>query len=210
VLFEGAQATLLDVDHGTYPFVTSSSPVAGGALAGAGVGPGWIERVMGIAKAYMTRVGAGPFPTEAGEAEAEALRAAGDEFGTTTGRPRRCGWLDTVGLRYAARVNGLTELFVTKLDVLSRLERVPVAVAYRIDGEVTEDWPMTQTEIHHAEPVYELFEGWREDISGVTRLEDLPRAARVYVDAVEKLGGVPVTAVGVGPGREQTLLMGEE
>jgi adenylosuccinate synthase len=205
VLFEGAQATLLDVDHGTYPFVTSSSPVAGGALAGAGVGPGWIDRVMGIAKAYVTRVGAGPFPTEADDAEAEVLRAAGDEFGTTTGRPRRCGWLDTVGLRYAARVNGLTELFVTKLDVLSRLERVPVAVAYRIDGEVTEDWPMTQTEIHHAEPVYELFEGWREDISGVTRLEDLPRAARTYVDAVEKLGGVPVTAVGVGPGREQTL-----
>jgi adenylosuccinate synthase len=206
VLFEGAQATLLDVDHGTYPFVTSSSPVAGGALSGAGVGPGWIERVMGIAKAYVTRVGAGPFPTEAAEDEAEALRAAGDEFGTTTGRPRRCGWLDTVGLRYAARVNGLTELFVTKLDVLSRLERIPVAVAYRVHGEVTEDWPMTQTEIHHAEPVYEQFEGWREDISGVTRLEDLPRAARVYVDAVEKLGGVPVTAVGVGPGREQTLL----
>jgi adenylosuccinate synthase len=162
---------------------------------------------MGIAKAYVTRVGAGPFPTEAAEDEAEALRVAGDEFGTTTGRPRRCGWLDTVGLRYAARVNGLTELFVTKLDVLSRLERIPVAVAYRVDGEVTEDWPMTQTEVHHAEPVYEQFEGWREDISGVTRLEDLPRAARVYVDAVEKLGGVPVTAVGVGPGREQTLLL---
>jgi len=205
VLFEGAQATLLDVDHGTYPFVTSSSPVAGGALAGAGVGPGWIERVMGIAKAYVTRVGAGPFPTEADEAEAEVLRAAGDEFGTTTGRPRRCGWLDTVGLRYAARVNGLTELFLTKLDVLSRLERIPVAVAYRVDGEVTEDWPMTQTQVHHAEPVYELFEGWREDISGATRLEDLPRAARAYVDAAEKLGGVPVTAVGVGPGREQTI-----
>ncbi|HWD47178.1 MAG TPA: adenylosuccinate synthase, partial [Actinomycetota bacterium] len=209
VLFEGAQATLLDVDHGTYPFVTSSSPVAGGALAGTGVGPGWIDRVMGIAKAYVTRVGAGPFPTEAAEDEAERLRAAGDEFGTTTGRPRRCGWLDTVGLRYAARVNGLTELFLTKLDVLSRLERVPVAVAYRIDGEVTEEWPMTQTEVHHAEPVYELFEGWREDISGARRLEDLPRAARTYIEAVEKLGGVPVTAVGVGPGREQTLLRGE-
>jgi len=205
VLLEGAQGAMLDLDHGTYPFVTSSSPVAGGALAGAGVGPGWIERVMGIAKAYVTRVGAGPFPTEADEAEAEVLRAAGDEFGTTTGRPRRCGWLDTVGLRYAARVNGLTELFLTKLDVLSRLERIPVAVAYRVDGEVTEDWPMTQTQVHHAEPVYELFEGWREDISGATRLEDLPRAARAYVDAVEKLGGVPVTAVGVGPGREQTI-----
>ncbi len=206
ILFEGAQATMLDIDHGTYPFVTSSNPVAGSACVGAGVGPKDIDEIWGIAKAYATRVGAGPFPTEAGDAEAEALRAAGDEFGTTTGRPRRCGWLDTVALRYAARVNGLTELFVTKLDVLSRLDRVPVAVAYRIDGEVTEDWPMTQTEVHHAEPVYELFEGWREDISGVTRFEDLPRAARAYVDAVEKLGGVPVTAVGVGPGREQTLV----
>jgi len=205
VLFEGAQATLLDVDHGTYPFVTSSSPVAGGALAGAGVGPGWIERVIGIVKAYTTRVGAGPFPTELEGEAGEALRAAGDEFGTTTGRARRCGWLDTVALRYAARVNGLTELFVTKLDVLSRLERVPVATAYRIDGELTEDWPMTQTELHHAEPVYELLEGWREDISGATRLADLPRAARAYVDAIEKLGGVTVTAIGVGPGRDQTL-----
>jgi adenylosuccinate synthase len=163
---------------------------------------------MGIAKAYVTRVGAGPFPTEAAEDEAEALRRAGDEFGTTTGRPRRCGWLDTVGLRYAARVNGLTELFVTKLDVLSRLEQVPVAVAYRIDGEVTEDWPMTQTEVHHAEPVYELFEGWREDITRRDPVRGPARAARTYVDAVEKLGGVPVTAVGVGPGREQTLIRG--
>jgi adenylosuccinate synthase len=179
--------------------------VAGGALAGAGVGPGWIERVIGIVKAYTTRVGAGPFPTELHGEEGEALRAAGDEFGTTTGRARRCGWLDTVALRYAARVNGLTELFVTKLDVLSRLERIPVATAYRIDGELTEDWPMTQTGLHHAEPVYELLEGWREDISGVTRLADLPRAARAYVDTVEKLGGVAVTAVGTGPGREQTL-----
>src|SRR6266511_1428863 len=205
VLFEGAQATLLDVDHGTYPFVTSSSPVAGGALAGAGVGPGWIERVIGIVKAYTTRVGAGPFPTELEGAAGEALRAAGDEFGTTTGRARRCGWLDTVALRYAARVNGLTELFVTKLDVLSHLERVSVATAYRIDGELTEDWPMIQTGLHYAEPVYELLEGWREDISGVTRLADLPRAARAYVEAIDKLGGVAVTAIGVGPGRDQTI-----
>ena len=205
VLFEGAQATLLDVDHGTYPFVTSSSPVAGGALAGAGVGPGWIERVIGIVKAYTTRVGAGPFPTELEGEAGEALRAAGDEFGTTTGRARRCGWLDTVALRYAARVNGLTDLFVTKLDVLSHLERIPVATAYRIDGDLTQDWPMTQTGLHHAEPVYELFEGWREDISGITRLADLPRAARAYVDAIEKLGGVAVTAIGVGPGRDQTI-----
>src|ERR671936_957807 len=202
VLFEGAQGTLLDVDHGTYPFVTSSSPVAGGALAGAGVGPRDIGGGVGINKGYTTRGGAGAFPPEVEGAAGEALRAAGDEFGTTTGRARRCGWLDTVALRYAARVNGLTELFVTKLDVLSHLDRIPVATAYRIDGEPTEDWPMTQTGLHHAEPVYELFDGWREDISGITRLADLPRAARAYVDAIEKLGGVAVTAVGVGPGRE--------
>ena len=206
VLFEGAQGTLLDVDHGTYPFVTSSSPVAGGALAGAGIGPGWIERVIGIAKAYTTRVGSGPFPTELEGEEGELLRRAGDEFGTTTGRPRRCGWLDTVALRYAARVNGLTATYLSKLDVLSSLDRIPVAVAYRIDGRVTEEWPMTQTELHHAEPVYEPFEGWREDISGATSYADLPRAARAYVEAVEKLGGVPVAAIFVGPGREQTLV----
>jgi adenylosuccinate synthase len=212
VLFEGAQGTLLDVDHGTYPFVTSSSPVAGGALAGTGVGPREIERVIGITKAYVTRVGSGPFPTELAGDEAEALRRAGDEFGTTTGRARRPGWLDLVGLRYAARVNGLTETFVSKLDVLSRQDRIPVAVAYRIDGEVVEEWPMTQTELHHADPVYEWFDGWQEDISGVTRYEDLPRRARSYVEAIEKLSGVPVTAVFVGPRREQTLLRrsGEE
>ena len=206
VLFEGAQATMLDVDHGTYPFVTSSSPVAGGVLAGTGIGPREIERVIGIAKAYTTRVGAGPFPTELEGAEADTLRREGAELGTVTGRARRCGWLDTVVLRYAARVNGLTDLFVTKLDVLSSFDRVPMAVAYRIDGEVTQEWPMTQTEVHHAEPVYEWFDGWREDISGVTRYEDLPRAARTYVEAIEKAAGVPVTAVFVGPGREQTLL----
>jgi adenylosuccinate synthase len=207
VLFEGAQATMLDVDHGTYPFVTSSSPVSGGALAGAGVGPGEIDRVIGIAKAYTTRVGSGPFPTElADEPEGEVLRREGAEFGTTTGRPRRCGWLDAVVLRYAARINGLTETFLTKLDVLSSFERLPIGVAYRIDGEVTEEWPMTQTEVHHAEPVYESLDGWQEDISKVTRYADLPAQARRYVEAVERLGGVPVTAVFVGPGREQTLL----
>ncbi len=206
VLFEGAQGTMLDVDHGTYPFVTSSSPVAGGALLGCGVGPRDVGRVIGIAKAYTTRVGSGPFPTELHGPEGDALRSAGAEFGVTTGRPRRCGWLDTVQLRYAARVNGLTELFVTKLDVLSAMERIPVATAYRIGGELTDDWPMTQTEVHHAEPVYEWFEGWREDITGVTRYADLPRNARVYIGVIEKLTGVGVSAVFVGPGREQTLL----
>src|ERR671936_96637 len=191
VLFEGAQATLLDVDHGTYPFVTSSSPVAGGALAGTGVGPRWIERVIGIVKAYTTRVGSGPFPTELQGEAAETLRRAGDEFGTTTGRARRCGWLDTVALRYAARVNGLTETYLSKLDVLSSLERIPVAVAYRVDGQVTQEWPLTQTQLHHAEPIYKHLDGWREDISEATSPQQLPRAARAYVEAVEKLGGGP-------------------
>jgi adenylosuccinate synthase len=206
VLFEGAQGAMLDVDHGTYPFVTSSSPVAGGALAGTGVGQREIERVIGIAKAYTTRVGAGPFPTELVDGAGDVLRREGVEYGTTTERPRRCGWLDTVVLRYAARINGLTELFVTKLDVLSAFDQLPVAVAYRVDREVTDEWPMTQTQVHHAEPVYEQFEGWREDVTGVTRYADLPKAARAYVEAVEKLSGVPVTAVFVGPAREQTLL----
>jgi adenylosuccinate synthase len=206
VLFEGAQGAMLDVDHGTYPFVTSSSPVAGGALAGTGVGPREIERVIGIAKAYTTRVGAGPFPTELVDGPGDVLRREGVEYGTTTERPRRCGWLDTVVLRHAARVNGLTELFVTKLDVLSAFDQLPVAVAYRVDGEVTDEWPMTQTQVHHAEPLYEQFEGWRDDVTGATRYADLPRAARAYVEAVEKLSGVPVTAVFVGPAREQTLL----
>jgi adenylosuccinate synthase len=206
VLFEGAQGAMLDVDHGTYPFVTSSSPVAGGALAGTGVGPREIERVIGIAKAYTTRVGAGPFPTELVDGPGDVLRREGVEYGTTTERPRRCGWLDTVVLRHAARINGLTELFVTKLDVLAAFDQLPVAVAYRVDAEVTDEWPMTQTQVHHAEPVYEQFEGWREDVTGVTRYADLPRAARAYVEAVEKLSGVPVTAVFVGPAREQTLL----
>ncbi|HKE98224.1 MAG TPA: adenylosuccinate synthase [Actinomycetes bacterium] len=206
VLFEGAQATMLDVDHGTYPFVTSSSPVAGGACVGSGVGPREIQRVIGITKAYTTRVGSGPLPTELEGEEGEVLRRDGAEFGTTTGRARRCGWLDAVVLRFAARLNGFTEVFVTKLDVLSSFERIPIAVAYRVDGEVVEDWPTTQTQVHHAEPVYEWFQGWQTDISGVTRLEDLPRAARAYVDGIEKLGDAPVTAVFVGPDREQTLL----
>jgi adenylosuccinate synthase len=206
VLFEGAQGAMLDVDHGTYPFVTSSSPVAGGALAGTGVGPREIERVIGIAKAYTTRVGSGPFPTELVDGPGDVLRREGVEYGTTTERPRRCGWLDTVVLRHAARINGLTELFVTKLDVLSAFDQLPVAVAYRVDGEVTDEWPMTQTQVHHAEPLYEQFEGWRDDVTGATRYADLPRAARAYVEAVEKLSGVPVTAVFVGPAREQTLL----
>jgi adenylosuccinate synthase len=205
VLLEGAQATLLDVDHGTYPFVTSSSPTAGGACAGSGIGPTRISRVMGILKAYTTRVGAGPFPTELTNDRGEWLRKTGDEYGTTTGRPRRTGWLDTVIARYATRVNGLTDYFVTKLDILSGLDRVPVCVAYDIDGTRHDEVPMTQTEFHHATPVYEYLDGWWEDISAAKELDDLPKNAQRYVRAIEDLIGAPVAAIGVGPRRDQTV-----
>ena len=207
VLLEGAQATLLDVDHGTYPFVTSSNPVAGGACVGAGIGPTRIDRVIGITKAYVTRVGAGPFPTELRDADGERLRAVGAEFGTTTGRDRRCGWYDAVAARYAGRVNAFTDLFVTKLDVLGGWERIPVCVAYDIDGTTYDEMPLTQTQFHHARPVYEFFDGWDEDISGCRSSEDLPKNAQRYVRAVEELSGTSVSAVGVGPGREQTIVL---
>ena len=175
VLCEGAQGTLLDLDHGTYPFVTSSNPIAGAACVGLGMGPTRIGAVAGVAKAYLTRVGEGPFPSEAGPAAAEALREAGGEFGTVTGRPRRCGWLDLVGLRYAARVNGFTELVLTKLDVLSAVEEIPVCVAYRLrDGSVSEHFPAHQSDFHHAEPVWETLEGWGEPIERARRFADLP------------------------------------
>jgi adenylosuccinate synthase len=205
VLLEGAQATLLDVDHGTYPFVTSSSPTTGGACAGSGVGPTRITRVIGILKAYTTRVGAGPFPTELTDTRGEWLRTAGGEYGVTTGRPRRTGWFDAVIARYATRVNGITDYFITKLDVLSGLEQVPVCVAYDVAGTRHEEMPMTQTEFHHATPVYEYLDGWREDISGVKSVDDLPRNARAYLMALQDMIGAPVCAVGVGPRRDQTL-----
>jgi adenylosuccinate synthase len=205
VLLEGAQATLLDVDHGTYPFVTSSSPTAGGACAGSGIGPTRITTVIGIVKAYTTRVGSGPFPTELHDAQGEWLRKAGGEFGVTTGRPRRTGWFDAVIARYAARINGVTDFFLTKLDVLSGLERVPVCVAYEVNGTRHADIPMTQTEFHHAKPVYEYLDGWWEDISGAHEFSDLPRDAQHYVRAVEEMIGAPVAAVGIGPRRDQTL-----
>ncbi|HEU5417912.1 MAG TPA: adenylosuccinate synthase [Streptosporangiaceae bacterium] len=205
VLLEGAQATLLDVDHGTYPFVTSSSPTAGGACAGSGLGPTRITRVIGILKAYTTRVGAGPFPTELTDAQGEWLRKAGGEYGVTTGRPRRTGWFDAVVARYATRVNGITDYFVTKLDVLSGLEKVPVCVAYQVNGERMSEMPMTQTDFHHAVPVYEYHDGWWEDISQVTDPDDLPRNARAYLAALESMIGAPITAVGIGPRRDQTL-----
>jgi adenylosuccinate synthase len=205
VLLEGAQATMLDVDHGTYPFVTSSSPTAGGACAGAGLGPTRITQVVGILKAYTTRVGAGPFPTELTDAQGEWLRKTGGEYGVTTGRPRRTGWFDAVIARYSTRVNGITDYFITKLDVLSGLDKVPVCVAYDINGTRHDEMPMTQTDFHHAVPVYEYMDGWWEDISQVTDPAGLPRNARAYLAALEDMIGAPITAVGVGPRRDQTL-----
>ena len=207
VLLEAGQATLLDVDHGTYPFVTSSSATAGGACTGSGIPPTAVDRVIGIVKAYATRVGEGPFPTELVEADGDRLREAGGEFGTTTGRPRRCGWYDVPVARYAARVNGVTDFVLTKLDVLTGWERIPVCVAYDVDGEQVSEMPMTQTDFHHAKPVYEFFDGWNEDISGARSLEDLPKNAQRYVAALEELSGARMSAIGVGPGREETVVI---
>ncbi|MDP9444683.1 MAG: adenylosuccinate synthase [Actinomycetota bacterium] len=205
VLFEAGQATMLDVDHGTYPFVTSSNATAGGACTGSGVPPTRIDRVIAVVKAYTTRVGEGPFPTELLDADGERLRRAGGEFGTTTGRPRRCGWYDAPVARYAARVNGVTDFVLTKLDVLTGWEKVPVCVAYDVDGERYDEMPMTQTAIHHARPVYELLDGWTEDITGARTFEDLPKNAQNYVRALEEMSGAPFSSIGVGPDREQTL-----
>ncbi|GAA2755967.1 adenylosuccinate synthase [Actinopolymorpha rutila] len=205
VLLEGAQATMLDVDHGTYPFVTSSNPTAGGACIGAGVGPTRIDRVVGVLKAYTTRVGAGPFPTELRDADGEHLRKVGGEYGVTTGRPRRCGWFDAVIARYSTRINGFTDYFITKLDVLSGFERVPVCVAYDVDGVRHDEMPMTQTDFHHARPIFEYLDGWWEDISGCRNFDDLPKAAQAYVRRLEELIGAPVSGVGVGPGRDEVI-----
>lgn len=210
VLFEGAQATMLDVDHGTYPFVTSSNASAGGVCTGSGVGPTRIDRVIGVIKAYTTRVGSGPFPTELFDADGEKLWKVGGEVGVSTGRDRRCGWYDAVIARYATRVNGLTDLFLTKLDVLSSWEQVPVCVAYEVDGVRQDEMPMTQTEFHHAKPIYEYFDGWWEDISGCRTFEELPKNAQAYVAAIEEMSGTRIWAVGVGPGREQTIVVHDD
>lgn len=207
LLMEGGQATFLDVDHGTYPFVTSSNPTAGGASVGSGVGPTRINRVIGIQKAYTTRVGAGPFPTELFDEMGEFLQKTGGEFGVNTGRPRRCGWYDAVLARQAVRVNGFTDLFITKLDVLTGLEKIPVCVAYDVDGVRQDEMPMTQSEFHHAKPIYEYFDGWTEDITEAKALEDLPENARKYVEKLEEISGCRISAVGVGPGREQTIVV---
>jgi len=207
VLFEGAQATMLDVDHGTYPYVTSSNPISGGVCSGAGIGPTRINRIVGVVKAYTTRVGSGPFPTELLDEDGERLRVVGAEYGVTTGRDRRCGWYDAVIARYAARVNGLTEFCLTKLDILGAWERIPVCVAYEIDGVRHDEMPMTQSEFHHAKPVYEFFDGWNEDISSCRSFEELPKNAQGYVKALEEMSGAPFWAVGVGPEREQTIVL---
>ena len=207
LLMEGGQATFLDVDHGTYPFVTSSNPTAGGACVGSGVGPTRISRVIGIQKAYTTRVGAGPFPTELFDKMGDFLRTTGGEFGVNMGRPRRCGWYDAVLARQAVRINGFTDLFITKLDVLTGLEKIPVCVAYEVDGVRFDEIPMTQTDFHHAKPIYEYFDGWNESISDAKTLDELPENARKYVHKLEELSGCRISAIGVGPDRDQTIVV---
>jgi adenylosuccinate synthase len=206
VLFEGGQATMLDVDHGTYPFVTSSNATSGGAATGSGVAPNRFDRVIAVVKAYTTRVGSGPFPTELFDESGEFLRSAGFEFGTTTGRPRRTGWYDAPIARYAARINGVTDFVLTKLDVLTGLERIPVCVAYDVDGVRHDEVPVSQTDFHHAKPIYEEFPGWSEDITGARTFSDLPKAAQEYVLALEQISGSRISAIGVGPGREAIVV----
>jgi len=207
VLLEGSQGTLLDVDHGTYPFVTSSNPTAGGASTGSGIGPTKITRVIGILKAYTTRVGSGPFPTELFDEDGDALRKIGGEVGVTTGRNRRCGWFDAPIARYAVRVNGLTDFFLTKLDVLTGWEKIPVCVAYEVDGVRVDELPASQTDFHHAKPIYEYLQGWKENISKAKTVAELPKNAQEYVKFLEKVSGAPISAIGVGPGRDETIVV---
>ena len=206
VLMEGGQATMLDVDHGTYPFVTSSNPTAGGACVGSGIGPTRITGVLGIIKAYTTRVGAGPFPTELFDKWGEFLQVTGGEVGVNTGRVRRTGWYDSVIARYASRVNGFTDLFLTKLDVLTGIGEIPICVAYDVDGKRFDEMPLTQTDFHHAEPIYETMPAWDEDITECRTFEDLPQKAQDYVLRLEELSGAPISYIGVGPGRDQTIV----
>jgi adenylosuccinate synthase len=210
VVCEGAQGTLLDVDHGSYPFVTSSSPSVGGALAGLGFGPRYVERVIGVAKAFSTRVGSGPMPTELDDAVGDRLRGTGenfwDEFGTTTGRPRRCGWLDLVMLRYTAQINGFTEIMLTKLDVLTGFDELKLAVAYELDGQRIDTPPMSNAALARCVPVYETLPGWQEDVTGRRVMDDMPQAAQAYVARISELCGVPIRVVSVGPERDQLVM----
>jgi len=207
VLFEGAQGTMLDIDHGTYPFVTSSNTIAGAACTGAGVGPKRIDKVIGISKAYTTRVGSGPFPTELKDEIGARLRERGKEFGATTGRPRRCGWLDIFALRYARRVNGLTEIMITKLDVLTGLDPIRICVGYRCQGRLVEEFPPDLETLERCEPTWEEMPGWQERLAGCRSLDQLPRPARDYVRRIEALTGVPVAAISVGAEREETVVL---
>ena len=209
VLFEGAQAHHLDVDFGTYPYVTSSNPIAAGACTGSGVGPSRIDRVIGIAKAYTTRVGEGPFPTELLDETGERLRTEGGEYGVTTGRPRRCGWFDALVVEQAVVVNAMTDIFLTKLDVLTGWEKIPVCVAYEVDGERFDVMPMTQSQLHHAKPIYEYLPGWTEDITGVRSFDDLPSNCQAYVKRLEELIGCRISGIGVGAGREQSVMIND-
>jgi adenylosuccinate synthase len=208
VLLEGAQGALLDVDHGTYPYVTSSNTTAGGAAVGAGIGPTAIDAVLGVVKAYTTRVGNGPLPTEAPEALAEQIRELGGEYGAVTGRPRRCGWFDAVVVRYAVRVNGLTGLAVTKLDVLDTFAEIPVCVGYRLDGEVFDSMPADLERIERVEPIYETLPGWRSPLGDARRLADVPSAARAYLDRLQDLAHAPIRYVSVGTRRDQIIEVG--
>ncbi len=207
ILLEGSQGTLLDVDHGTYPFVTSSNPTAGGAATGSGIGPNKFTRIIGILKAYTTRVGSGPFPTELLDGDGEKLRSIGGEVGTTTGRNRRCGWFDAPIARYSVRINGLTDFFLTKLDVLTGWQKIPVCVGYEVDGKKMLELPSSQTDFHNAKPIYEELPGWNEDISKAKSLADLPINARKYVEYLEKISGTQISAIGVGPGRDETIVI---
>jgi adenylosuccinate synthase len=206
IIFEGAQGTLLDIDHGTYPFVTSSNPTAGGATTGSGIGPKMIDRVVGVAKAYITRVGTGPFPTELHDEVGARMVELGGEFGTVTGRRRRCGWLDLVALKYAVRVNGLTELAMTKLDILSHFETLKVAVGYDSLGDRHTEFPRQQRVLYNCHPVYEELPGWNSDISEIRSFDDLPKEARGYIEYVEERIGIPISMIGVGPARDATLI----
>jgi adenylosuccinate synthase len=206
VLFEGAQGTLLDVDLGTYPYVTSSHPISGGFTVGAGIGPNMIEEVVGVIKAYTTRVGKGPFVTEQDNETGDRIRIAGNEFGTTTGRPRRCGWFDGVMVKYAARINGLTCLSMMLLDVLTGFEKLSICTGYKLGDRVIEHFPASLETLGKCEPIYEVMDGWNEDITGCTSYEELPENARKYIDRIEALIGIPVKIISVGPKRTQTIV----
>lgn len=207
ILFEGAQGTLLDVDHGTYPFVTSSNATVGGAITGTGISPTFINRVIGVVKAYTTRVGEGPFPTQFPPKLLKHIQTKGEEFGATTGRPRRCGWFDVVIARHAARINGLDELAIMKLDILSGLSEIKIATAYRVNGRLTKDYPYSIDEFSRAKPVYETMKGWKEDVTAAQKWSDLPLNARKYLKRLEKLTGVPIKIVSVGSQRHQTIFL---